>query len=57
MRPLRILEIKIGAIDVERRFIHMKNISDIFLMPMEMVLLKECLLLRGRFPNHKTKNI
>lgn len=54
MQPMRIVEIKTGSIDVERCCIHMKNIPDIFLMPMEMVLLKEYLFLREGFPNHET---
>ena len=53
MQPMRIVEIKIGAIDVERSIINMKSIPNIYLMPMEMVLLKEYLLLRAKFPNHE----
>ena len=49
-------EIKIESIDIERRLIHMQNIPDVFLMSMEMVLLKEYLLLREGFPNHVTNS-
>ena len=49
MQPMRIVEIKIGAIDVERRCIHMKNTPNIYLLPVQIVLLKECLVLRGEF--------
>ena len=34
----------------------MQNIPDVFLMSMEMVLLKEYLLLREGFPNHVTNS-
>lgn len=56
IQPMRIAEIKIESIDIERRLIHMQNIPDVFLMSMEMVLLKEYLLLREGFPNHVTNS-
>jgi len=54
MQPMRIVEIKLEAIDVEKSIIHMKEIPDIYLMPIEMILLKEYLLLRQDFPNQRT---
>ena len=50
------IEIQLSTIDVEKTIIHMKEIPDIYLMPIEMVLLKEYLLLRKDFPNHVTNS-
>lgn len=56
MQPMRIVEIKLGAIDVAKSILHMKGIPDIYLMPIEVILLKEYLLLRQDFPNQRTKS-
>lgn len=56
MQPMRIVEIKLRAIDVVKSIIHMKEIPDIYLMPIEMILLKEYLLLRQDFPNQRTNS-
>lgn len=53
---MRIMEIKLGAIDVEKSIIHMKEIPYIYLMPIEIILLKEYLLLRQYFPNQRTNS-
>lgn len=56
VQPMRMIEIQLSAIAVEKNIIHMKEIPDIYLMPIEMVLLKEYLLLRKDFPNHVTNS-
>lgn len=56
VQPMRIAEIKLSSMDVERNIIHMKAIPDIYLMPIEIVLLKEYLLQRVDFPNHETNS-
>ena len=53
---MRIVEIKLSAIDVERKIIRMNDIPDIYLMSIEMILLKEYLILRQTYPNQKTNN-
>jgi len=52
---MKIVEIKLSAIDVERKIIRMNDIPDIYLMSIEMVLLKEYLLLRqtGRYGSYE----
>lgn len=54
MQSNRIREIKLNAVNVERSIIHMKEVPDIYLMPIEMVLLREYLQLRKEFPNNET---
>lgn len=56
LQPMRIVEIKMSEIDAEKKIIHMKEIPDIYLMPIEMVLLQEYLLLRQDFPNQETNS-
>lgn len=53
VQPMKIVEIKLLAINVERNLIHMKGIPDIYLISIEMVLLKEYNLLSQDFPNKK----
>lgn len=56
VQPMKIVEIKLSAIDVERKIIRMSDIPDIYLMSIEMVLLKEYLLLRQTYPNQNTNS-
>jgi len=56
VQPMKIVEIKLSAIDVERKIIRMNDNPDIYLMSIEMVLLKEYLLLRQTYPNQKTNS-
>ena len=53
MQSMRIREIRLDGIDAERCIIHMKDIPDLYLMPIEMLLLKEYLIQREGFPNHE----
>lgn len=53
---MQIVKIKLREIDVEKRIIHMKEIPDIYLLRIEMILLKEYLLLRKDFPNQETNS-
>ncbi len=48
---MKIREIKLKEVDLERSSIHMKGIPDIYLMPIEMVLLSEYIRIRKEFPN------
>lgn len=54
MQSKTIRGIKLSAVNVERNIIHMKEVPDIYLMPIEMVLLTEYLQLRKEFPNNET---
>lgn len=54
MQPMKIREIKLDAVNVERSVIHLKNIPDIYLMPIEMLLLNEYIYMRKEFPNQET---
>lgn len=56
VQPMRIVEIKLSAIDVDKKKIHMGAIPDIYLFPIEMLLLKEYLLLRGTYSNLETNH-
>lgn len=48
------VEIKLSGIVVDKKKIHMKDIPDIYLFPIEMLLLKEYLILRQNYPNQET---
>lgn len=56
MQSMCIREIRLDGIDVERCIIRMKNIPGIYLTPIEMLLLKEYLVLREGFPDHETNS-
>lgn len=43
----------LSNVDAEKRVIHMKDISDVCLSAIDMIILKEYLLLRETFPNSK----
>lgn len=54
VQPMRMVEIKLSGIDVDKKKIHIKDIPDIYLFPIEMLLLKEYLILRQNYPNQET---
>lgn len=54
--PMRIVEITLSAIDIDKKKINIINIPDIYLFPIEMVLLKEYLLLRQTYPNQESNS-
>ena len=54
VQSMRIKEIKLSAVNVERKVIHMKDVPDIYLMPIEIVLLIEYMQMRKEFPNNES---
>lgn len=51
-----IRSIKLNEIDIKRGIIYMENIPNLYLLPIEMILLKEYLTQRKTFPNHETNS-
>ncbi|WP_196606850.1 hypothetical protein [Pectinatus frisingensis] len=48
-----ICSILLSDVDIEKRVIHMSDIPDVYLTSIDMLLLKEYVLLRNNFPNNK----
>lgn len=55
MQPRYIGNILLLDIDIDNKVIHMMGVPDVYLTPIEMVLLKEYLSLRADFPNCEGK--
>lgn len=53
--PRYICSILLCNVDIERRIIHMQDIPDVYLTTIDILLLKEYLLLRNNFPNNQDR--